>query len=379
MGHVRLCCLSFLAAAAVTAGDFKVLTEIRKNTPWSQSLRTGTDALAHARYEQAAQAFEGALRDIPDASAQDRQERAIAANGLGAAYDGLGRYRDAERPYLEALRLWRGMFGTESVVVAIAMNNLGSLYVSEGRYEDGRRYHSKALKIDETLLGENSPIVANDLNNLAVVYQEERRYDKAEPLLRRAIDIGSSNNPRHPRLSEYLKNLAALLARRSRFDEAEALQRRALDMQIAERGPAHPSVGLTLNHLADCEMRQKRHEAAVIDAGRSVAILEAAYGANHPKTVSAYYTLALGYMALKQNDKAEPLLLHILDADQTSIVPPLVRAVHLHRYAILLRARGDKKEAKRYDDMAASFTDLDHRERKAALQVVDVNEFTSGK
>ena len=49
----------------------------------------------------------------------------------------------------------------------------------------------RALEIDEASFGEHHPTVAIDLNNLAQLLKATNRMGEAEPLMRRALEMGS--------------------------------------------------------------------------------------------------------------------------------------------------------------------------------------------
>ena len=49
----------------------------------------------------------------------------------------------------------------------------------------------RPLKIDEASFGEHHPPVAIRLNNLATLLKDTNRMGEAEPLMRRALEMGS--------------------------------------------------------------------------------------------------------------------------------------------------------------------------------------------
>ena len=49
----------------------------------------------------------------------------------------------------------------------------------------------RALEIDEASFGEHHPTVAIRLNNLAMLLKDTNRMGEAEPLMRRALEMGS--------------------------------------------------------------------------------------------------------------------------------------------------------------------------------------------
>lgn len=77
------------------------------------------------------------------------------------------------------------------------------------------------------------------------------KLDEAEPLYRKAVEIGESVlGPDHPDLATWLNNLATLVRDRGDLDAAEPLQRRALSIGEKVLGPAHPDLGAQIINLA---------------------------------------------------------------------------------------------------------------------------------
>ncbi len=86
----------------------------------------------------------------------------------------------------------------------------------------------------EKLLGADDPDVGQWLNNFANLLLNTRRYAEAEPLYRRAIEIGTRTLGRdHSRVATRLNNLAVVLMDTGRYSEAEELLLEA--MQIVEQ------------------------------------------------------------------------------------------------------------------------------------------------
>ncbi len=210
-----LCFVSVMTAAAVTAGDLDILTGVRIDTPWGNSIIEGSRAAKEGQYAAAAEVFETALplitvRDVSMASREDRMDLALTLGGLGNCYAKMGRYAEAQPFDERALALWRELL-PGGVMVAVELNNVASDYSAGGRYEEALQYQSEALRVDEAALGPRDALVANDWNNLGVTYILERKYSAADKALRRAIEVGSGMTPPHPRLPEFNGNLASLM------------------------------------------------------------------------------------------------------------------------------------------------------------------------
>lgn len=77
------------------------------------------------------------------------------------------------------------------------------------------------------------------------------KLDEAEPLYRKAVEIGDDVlGPDHPDLATWLNNLATLVRDRGDPDGAEPLQRRAVAIGERVLGPSHPDLGAQVINLA---------------------------------------------------------------------------------------------------------------------------------
>ena len=57
------------------------------------------------------------------------------------------------------------------------------------RYREAEPLFRRAIEIGEKILGKDHPTVARNYNNLAGLLQKQGKYDQAEPLYRRAMEI----------------------------------------------------------------------------------------------------------------------------------------------------------------------------------------------
>ena len=366
----HLCLVSFLVAAAVTAGDIRVLTGVRSDTPWGQSILDGSSASEAERYSEAATKFEAALSAITAVSRDDRMDLAIALSGLGNCYAKMGRFTEAQPLHEWALALWREL-SPDDIRVALELNNVADTFIARGDYETALRYQSEALKLDEAALGPMNTLVANDWNNLGVTYMFQRKYSAADKALRRAVEIGGALTPPHAKLTDFNGNLASLMLALHRPEEAEELQQRVLAAQVQERGRFHVSVGLTLVHIADCEIKLKKYVSAMGHAAQAIRILKERLGERHPRTGTAYFQLAIAYQGLRRSDLAERALEFVLAIDRQATVQPSARSAHLREYALVLRDRGKKGEAKAAQEMAAKVEQQD-LEHAVSRETVDI-------
>src|SRR6516162_7977435 len=154
----------------------------------------------------------------------------------------MGDYATAASFAEATLALVTSAFGPDAAETAAALNSLASSYQSLARYLEAEPLFRRAIEIGETVLGKDHPRVAASYNNLALLLEDQGRYDQAEPLIRRAIEIGEKVLGRdHPGVAINYNNLASLLRVQGKYDEAEPLYRRAMEILQTKLGLDHPN------------------------------------------------------------------------------------------------------------------------------------------
>ena len=134
--------------------------------------------------------------------------------------------------------------------------------------------------------------------------EKQGRYAEVEPLYRRSLAIYErALGPDHPSVGTSLNNLAELYRAQGRYAEAEPLYRRSLAIREKALGPDHPDVGTLLNNLAVMYENQGRYAEAEPLQRRSVAIREKALGPDHPNLGVSLGNLATLYRQQKRWDE----------------------------------------------------------------------------
>ena len=95
-----------------------------------------------------------------------------------------------------------------------------------------------------------SMVAVQDLEAAAVAYMQKGRYDEAEPLLRQALEIATSNMS-EANIAPVRINLARALSGQGQFDEAESQAREGLEILKRTHGPENTLVVYSLKLLAE--------------------------------------------------------------------------------------------------------------------------------
>jgi len=227
------------------------------------------------------------------------------------------------------------------------MNELGVYLKSRAIYNQAEPLYRRALEMGEKSFGKDHPTVAICLNNLALLLKDTNRPKEAEPLMRRALEINEKSFGKdHPKVAIRLNNLAVLLQDTNRLKEAEPLMRRALEIDEKSFGKEHPNVARDLNNLAQLFGATNRLKEAEPLMRRVINIWEKSLDPEHPNVAAALNNLAALLKATNRLKEAEPLYRRALEIDEQSFGKDHPRvATELNNLAALLGATNRLKEA----------------------------------
>jgi tetratricopeptide (TPR) repeat protein len=98
---------------------------------------------------------------------------------------------------------------------ALLQNLVGYYLSAVGRYKEAEPLYRQALEISQRVLGEDHPDTATSYNNVAYNLHAQGRYEEAEPLYRQALEIMRATlPPTHPIIETVQTNLNILLAKK---------------------------------------------------------------------------------------------------------------------------------------------------------------------
>jgi len=149
---------------------------------------------------------------------------------LGQIYRAQGKNADAEKPFKEALAIWKEVFEPERLELLAPLDELAQLYQDESKYAEAEPLFKQGIAVAEKHYnnGEKSDLLPAWLDKLAGLYYTAGRYEKAEPLYKRALEIRKNVFGGDALGVAYsLDNYAKVLRKLNRVAEAEDLEARA--------------------------------------------------------------------------------------------------------------------------------------------------------
>jgi tetratricopeptide (TPR) repeat protein len=258
-----------------------------------------------------------------------------------------GLYREAQAVTKQVVRTSEG-FGSMDRRYAFALNLSGLVHRDLGKYPEAERDYLRALRMLEKCACDPR-LLSQLLQNLASLYIDlGGREAQSERLFRRALQISLSDlPPDHPEVGGLLSNLAASLTARRRYPEATSYYRQALTIFEANPRFYAPSIAITLTNQAVLLAHQGQSGDAIPVLKRAIGILEEALGSGHPSLVKPLLNLGRTYlrvdhaaMAVEPLSRATEIAINALGPEHPTLGDVL------ETYGAALRKTGRKREAR---------------------------------
>lgn len=175
------------------------------------------------------------------------------------------------------------------------------------RYEEGLQLARSARAASERT---NDPLLTVDLEAaLGAVHlrhghrkQARQTFERGLELARALVDQGRDDAA--GRVATLHNNLGALAREDEDVHGALDHLRLALELNEARLLPTHPALADNLQNIADCKTLQGRHEEAIVDYRRAIAIFEVSKGPRSSSSAVARSNLASALLAAGRLDEA---------------------------------------------------------------------------
>jgi eukaryotic-like serine/threonine-protein kinase len=295
--------------------------------------------------------------------------KAALLSTVGAVYDSLGQYTEAQRILSESLRL-QPLSQDKSRIETLL--ELSRSRTGAGDLAGAEAPLQEALHLSQTNFGADGEESGRTLWALGQLRYQQNQLTDAKQLYNRSLNILESTGAPPTDVSALLDDLAQVYAGELQWALAKQTYERALEIDRRILGDDHPRIAMRLSNLADIAQSTgdlKLAETLLRDAIRRD---EKAYGDVHPETGAAQGNLGLLLQGEGRMTEAEPLLRNALDvtlklygADNYNVAYARVSL------AMLLRDQGNLSGAETEFRQALAIYDKswpgDHQYRAAAL------------
>ncbi len=172
------------------------------------------------------------------------------------------------------------------------MNVMGTVYQSLGLTSKAEPLLRRALEIQQRILGPRNPDTLQSQQDLAIAAVAASRYPEAEKLCRETMETRRQVlGPEHHDTIDSMVQLARILGFESRYDEAEKLNRDALE--VARRNwPQDRLTATALSLLADTLTHERKYPEAEKADREALETDRRTLGSDHPSVLRDMFNLA---------------------------------------------------------------------------------------
>ncbi len=198
--------------------------------------------------------LDGAARTV-DTAFDDEPEVELGVRAMmGATYNSLGRFREAEKHFRIALGISQILATNDATgrhwQQGQIMVDLGNTLAHEDRFEEAETLLANGIEVLRGMLGDEHPETIAGYIRLGVLRWKQGRYAEAETLLQSCIEQSQRVLGDDHRDTMAAFNILALILNDSgKHAEAESLFRRLLDWNLTVLGDAHPQTARAYNNL----------------------------------------------------------------------------------------------------------------------------------
>jgi tetratricopeptide (TPR) repeat protein len=271
---------------------------------WSDLLLHGRSLLDSGNYSAAAAVFCKALA-IAERSGINDGQLAQLHDALASAYAEAGQFAESEGEYRRALALLEKTEGRGSLNYAVVVASMAVLPTETSAPGPVVALLRQALAVNRTSRAIDSLNLVRGC--LALILDKQKRYREEEALLLEALADLAKQKTSNPRLmGGFLNDLAMLRLYQKRYEESMDLQQKSIRLLEAAMGTEHPSLVVPFNNLGTTYVRMGRLDDAGLAYRRAIGLCGKGLGEDH-----------LDYALILQN------------------------------YSVVLRKLGDKRQAKK--------------------------------
>ena len=238
-----------------------------------------------AEYASAEKAFREAA-NLQAAQPKSRRNQINLANslsGLGIVLDRMGRFKDAEGSYRDALVLQHQLYGEAHGDIARTLKNLAQAIDDDGDLKTAIPLMRQAVAMQRALRGSAPhPDLADAINDLGILYGENGDYVQHENLYLESIAMYRRLfGDKHLKIAEALSNQAYVLQEKGDLANSESTYRQALAMERELLGEVNPGVANTLNNLAFVQYDRGDVQGALATLREALAVYRKLFPQDH--------------------------------------------------------------------------------------------------
>jgi eukaryotic-like serine/threonine-protein kinase len=202
------------------------------------------------------------------------------------------------------------------------MNVMGTVYESLGLSSKAEPLLRRTLEIQRRILGPGSPDTLQSQYDLASVLLAEGHYPDAEKLCRETMETRRKVlGPEHHDTVDSKLQLATVLGYEGRYAEAEKSNREALEVARRKWGPQDRLTATGLSLLGDTLSREGKPAEAEEATREALETDRKMLGADHPSVLRDMYNLAGILMDEQRYAEAEEMFKELIESSRRVLGP----------------------------------------------------------
>jgi hypothetical protein len=224
-----------------------------------------------------------------------------------------GRYKEAEKLYVEVMQTRKRVLGDEHPDTLTSMASLAATYRNQGRWGEAKKLQVEVMQTIKRVLGDQHPSTLSSMANLASTYWTQGQWGEAEKL-----QVGVMQTMKrvlgdeHPDTLNSMASLASTYRNQGRWGEAEKLEVEVMQTRKRVLGDAHPDTLTSINNLALTYRFQGRlSKAEKLQVG-VMQTTKRVLGDEHPDTLTSMANLASIYRNQGRWGEAEKLQVEVM-------------------------------------------------------------------
>jgi len=267
-----------------------------------------------ARFAEAEKEYRAALEISTRELGEEDADTLEAKNGVATALGSLNKYDEAEALFRECLDSARRVLGPEDPKTLAYLSNLGSLLRDNGETREAEQLLTESLEISSRVLGPEHAETLVTRKVLAGLWQDQGQFARAEPVLREVLEIQRRvEGPRAPNTIGTLQNLAMTLRAMGRLDESASLYEELVTASRAVFGDEHSETLRVMNSLGRLKAMQGKLAEAEDIYRRTLEVQARTRTERHLDTLYTTNNLSLLLSEQGRLAEAEPLARKVLE------------------------------------------------------------------
>jgi tetratricopeptide (TPR) repeat protein len=299
------------------------------------------------------------IREVIRDHGKDDVEVGKARMQAGYKFWGQGRYKEAERCYLDAKRIAIEVCGEGSTIIGSICRSLGDMYSEMERYEEAMALQKQSLRIARRTMGERSEDAGITLRSIGDILIRQGEFEEALARLEEAHCILKETvGQEHSQLGAVVQSKGNCYHRMGRLDMARPAYEEALRISRIALGNHNGQVACSLQNLGNVFSDIGMLSEARANFEEALGIFLRLHGEMHPDVAVVHHNIAMihnqqGQLdeALKMHENALKIQRRVLGEGHQDV------ALSLENIGVIYYRQGKNNDAlKMYEEALAVYT-----------------------